>query len=101
MFPLISLRGLLIHESDLCFYLCFYFILKIVLFCFSFLENHAAYTGVFGAWKVNKESKKFMVSTKRGKLFTINEGLKFEDVVQMVHKDFSIDRLGNELECLE
>ncbi|KAG2300068.1 hypothetical protein Bca4012_011649 [Brassica carinata] len=56
--------------------------------------------GVLGEWKMmNKESWKFMVNTRAGgKLITIKEGLKFEDMVQMVHEDFSIDRLGNELE---
>lgn len=37
---------------------------------------------------------------KGGKLITIKEGLKFEDMVQMVHEDFGIDRLGNDLERL-
>ena len=35
---------------------------------------------------------------KEGKLFTIKEGLQFEDMVQMVHEDLSIDRLGDDLE---
>ena len=35
-----------------------------------------------------------------GKLFTIKEGLKFEDTVQMVHEDFGIYMLGNDLERL-
>ena len=37
---------------------------------------------------------------KRGKLYNIKKGLKFEDMVQMVHEDFGIDRLGNDLERL-
>ena len=37
---------------------------------------------------------------KGGKLFTNKEGLKFEDMVHMVHEDFGINRLGNDLERL-
>lgn len=48
---------------------------------------------------MNNESWKFMVNTRAGsKLFTIKEGLKFDEMVQMVHEDFGINRLGNELE---
>ncbi|CAN6972439.1 unnamed protein product [Brassica rapa subsp. trilocularis] len=55
--------------------------------------------GVLGEWKMNKGSWKFMVNTTAGgKLFTFREGLKFDDMVQMVHEDFGISRLGNELE---
>ncbi|KAL0885131.1 hypothetical protein Bca101_009113 [Brassica carinata] len=52
--------------------------------------------GVLREWKLNNESWKFMVNTRSGgKLFTINEGLKFDE---MVHEDFGVNRLGNELE---
>ncbi|KAH0851453.1 hypothetical protein HID58_045912 [Brassica napus] len=38
--------------------------------------------GVLGEWKMNKESWRF----------------KFDEIVEMVHEDFGINRLGNELE---
>ncbi|KAH0891944.1 hypothetical protein HID58_054373, partial [Brassica napus] len=54
-------------------------------------------SGVLGDWKMNKESWRFKVNTRaRGKLFTIKEGLKFDEMVEMVHEDFGINRLGNE-----
>ena len=46
---------------------------------------------------MNKESWRFKVNTRAGgKLFTIKEGLKFDEMVEMVHEDFGINRLGNE-----
>jgi len=54
-------------------------------------------SGVLGDWKMNKESWRFKVNTRAGgKLFTIKEGLKFDEMVEMVHEDFGINRLGNE-----
>ncbi|CAN6896840.1 unnamed protein product [Brassica oleracea] len=57
-------------------------------------------SGVLEDWKMNKESWRFKVNTRAGgKLFTIKEGLKFDEMVEMVHEDFGINRLvGNELE---
>lgn len=58
-------------------------------------------SGVLGDWKMNKESWRFKVNTRAGgKLFTIKEGLKFDEMVEMVHEDFGINRLGNEC-CLK
>ncbi|KAH0867125.1 hypothetical protein HID58_074147, partial [Brassica napus] len=46
-------------------------------------------SGVLGDWKMNKESWRFKVNTRAGgKLFTIKEGLKFDEMVEMVHEDF-------------
>ncbi|KAF3509298.1 hypothetical protein F2Q69_00004648 [Brassica cretica] len=46
---------------------------------------------------MKKDSWKFMVNTRAGgKLFTIKEGLNFDEMVQIVH--VGINRLGNELE---
>ncbi|KAG5378519.1 hypothetical protein IGI04_026361 [Brassica rapa subsp. trilocularis] len=48
---------------------------------------------------MNKESWRLKVNTSAGgTLFTIKEGLKFDEMVEMVHEDFGINRLGNELE---
>ncbi|CAN6823334.1 unnamed protein product [Brassica oleracea] len=53
--------------------------------------------GVLGDWKMNKESWRFKENTRAGgKLFTIKEDLKFDEMVEMVHEDFGINRLGNE-----
>ncbi|KAJ0232142.1 hypothetical protein HA466_0293470 [Hirschfeldia incana] len=55
--------------------------------------------GVLGEWKLNNESWKFVVNTRAGsRLLLIKEGLKFDEMVQMVHEDFGINRSGNELE---
>ncbi|KAL0655074.1 hypothetical protein Bca4012_075658 [Brassica carinata] len=49
-------------------------------------------SGVLGDWKMNKESWRFKVNTRAGgKLFTIKEGLKFDEMVEMVHEDFGIN----------
>lgn len=54
---------------------------------------------VFGEWLVNKESWKFKVNKKKGgKLFTIRDGLKFDDMIHMVNEDFGIDKLIHEVE---
>ncbi|KAL0773625.1 hypothetical protein Bca101_038776 [Brassica carinata] len=46
-------------------------------------------SGVLGDWKMNKESWRFKVNTRAGgKLFTIKEGLKFDEMVEMAHEDF-------------
>ncbi|VVA92465.1 unnamed protein product [Arabis nemorensis] len=53
--------------------------------------------GVFGEWMMNKESWNFNVNNKKGgKLFTIRDNLKFDEMVEMVVEDFGIDRLSHE-----